>query len=131
MLELLINLQLRQLCVVEANVPTDHMIACYPVAVGKQNTPTPTGNFKITRVVQNPSFVSCRTGVDHGKGFLGDLALVTNRETSSGCSFAIHGTNREDLIGLEVSEGCLRLRNRDINHIEQNFLPYIEGGQVQ
>lgn len=133
MLELLINLQLRQMCVVEANVATDHMIACYPIAIGKKSSPTPKGRFTIERVVVNPEFVSCRTGVNHGKGFLGNLAFVTDRETSPGCSFAIHGTNNEELVieGAEVSEGCLRVRDRDLMHIETNFLPYLTGGQVQ
>lgn len=131
MLELLINLQLRQMCVVEANVATDHMIACYPIAIGKKSSPTPKGRFTIERVVVNPEFVSCRTGVNHGAGFLGKLAFVTDRETSPGCSFAIHGTNKENLIGLPVSEGCVRVRNRDLQHIESNFLPYLTGGQVQ
>ena len=130
MLELIINLQLRQMCVVEVHRP-ETPIACYPVAVGKTPELTPKGRFEITSVVANPEFTSCRTGINHGQGFLGDFAFVTNRETSPGCTFAIHGTNQEHLIGQAVSEGCTRVRNKDINHIEQNYLPFIQGGYVQ
>ena len=130
MLELIINLQLRQMCVVpvQAQQPP---VACYPIAVGRTPDLTPKGKFEIKRVVKDPSFVSCKNGKNYGKGFLGDFAFVTDRETSPGCSFAIHGTNREDLIGEAVSDGCARAKNRDIRHIEQNFLPYLTGGYVK
>lgn len=133
MFELLINLQLKQMCVVPANVSTDVVEVCYPIAQGKLSSPTPRGDFKIDRVVSNPSFTSCKNGVTYGSGFLGSLALVTNKETSPGCSFAIHGTNDESLVikGAKVSEGCIRMRNKDILHLEANYLPFITGGSVE
>lgn len=128
MLELLINLQLRQMCVMD--IQTTHLVACYPVAIAKEPGLTPLGRFEINRVVTNPSYVSCQTGVNYGQGFLGNLALVTNKETEPGCAFAIHGTNDESLIGQEVSAGCIRVRNRDLAHLESTYLPYLKNGQV-
>ena len=133
MLELLlfVNVQTKQLCVLNAQNVKQPPIACYPVAVAKNKDNTPDGAFTITRVVENPSFVSCRTGVNHGQGFLGDLAIVTNKETSPGCSYAIHGTNDDSSIGTEISDGCTRLRNKDVNHLKTHYLPYVVGGYVQ
>lgn len=133
MFELLINLQLKQMCVVPTNVATDAVEVCYPIAQGKLSTPTPIGNFTIQRVVRNPLFISCKNGVNYGSGFLGNLALVTNKETSPGCSFAIHGTNNDYLVtsGAKVSEGCIRMRNKDMKHLEANYLPFITGGSVR
>lgn len=132
MFELLINLQLKQMCVVPTNSATDVVEVCYPVAQGKSSSPTPLGKFTIERVVVNPSFTSCKNGVNYGSGFLGSLALVTNKQTSPGCSFAIHGTNNEALVtqGAKVSEGCIRMKNSDIQHLEANYLPFITGGSV-
>lgn len=132
MFELLINLQLKQMCVVPTNSATDIVEVCYPVAQGKSSSPTPLGKFTIERVVVNPSFTSCKNGVNYGSGFLGSLALVTNKQTSPGCSFAIHGTNNEALVtqGAKVSEGCIRMKNSDIQHLEANYLPFITGGSV-
>lgn len=131
MIDLILSISLaqKQMCVVE--MPTQNEVVCYPIAVGKNVTPTPAGKFQIQSVVVDPQFVSCDTGVNHGAGFLGKLAIVTDKQTSPGCSFAIHGTNNESLIGQEVSAGCVRMTNRDISHLELNFLPYIQKGIVR
>lgn len=122
---LVLNLSTRQLCAV--NISTDVLEACYPVAIGKPSTPTLTGNFQVTNVVKNPQYVSCQTGVNQGFGFLGSHAIVTNLATTiPNCPMAIHGTNKENLIGLEVSGGCGRMKNSDIQHLIQNF-NFVEG----
>ena len=39
--------------------------------------------------------------------------------TLSGGEYAIHGTNRPDLLPGRVSHGCIRLRNDDIMALER------------
>jgi len=35
----------------------------------------------------------------------------------------IHGTNRPELIGSDVSHGCVRLRNEDVLDLERRQVP--------
>lgn len=73
---------------------------CYPVAVGKPSTPTPTGRFRILEKVRNPG------------GPLGTrwMAFTIHRH-------GIHGTNRPESIGHAVSGGCIRMFNRDVEEV--------------
>lgn len=115
-----LNIDARQLCAVDLH--TRNVVHCYPVAVGKTNTPTPQGVFQVTNLVKNPEYVSCQTGINYGPGFLGDYAIVTNLPTVvANCPMAIHGTNKPNLVGLPVSAGCARMTNKDITHLIENF----------
>lgn len=71
----------------------------YPVAVGKPASPTPKGTFKIENVGINP-------GGPFGVRWLGLDAPYGD--------YGIHGTNNPSSIGKEISNGCIRMQNRDI-----------------
>lgn len=70
----------------------------YPVAIGKPSTPTPKGNFRIINKDDNP------IGPQFGAKWLG----------LSAPHIGIHGTNHPESIGHAVSDGCIRMHNRDI-----------------
>ena len=69
----------------------------YPVAIGKPSTPTPKGTFKIVNRVINPG------------GPFGVRWLGLNKP-----HIGIHGTNNPSSIGKNVTNGCIRLYNKDI-----------------
>lgn len=71
----------------------------YPVAIGKPSTPTPTGFFAITEKAMNPG------------GVFGTRWIRFFRD------YGIHGTNNPDSIGHNVSNGCVRMFNEDVNFI--------------
>jgi lipoprotein-anchoring transpeptidase ErfK/SrfK len=71
----------------------------YPVAIGKQASPTPKGTFKIENVAINP-------GGPFGVRWLGLDAPYGD--------YGIHGTNNPSSIGKAISNGCIRMQNRDI-----------------
>jgi len=71
----------------------------YPVAVGKVATPTPKGTFRIKNKAVNPG------------GPFGDRWLGI---TAPGGSFGIHGTNQPGSIGKSISNGCIRMYNKDV-----------------
>lgn len=85
----------------------DKPLAIYSVASGR--TKLPFNESKINERVLLPN---------GGDGALGTRGLVLHD------NFAIHGTNEPDLIGKNVTSGCLRLHNRDIEII----YPYISKG---
>ena len=82
-------------------------VSMYPVAVGKQETQTPTGKFSVLEMEVNPEWVDPKdtkkkveSGEDNPLGY---------RWMGIGGHYGIHGTNRPDSIGGYVSNGCIRL----------------------
>jgi lipoprotein-anchoring transpeptidase ErfK/SrfK len=75
--------------------------------VGSPSTPTPVGTFYVDQrlLASDPSG-------PFGPGAIG-IAAYSEVLTgwAQGGPIAIHGTNRPDLIGQAVSNGCVRVRN--------------------
>lgn len=80
-------------------------VKSYPVAVGKPSTPTPKGNFTIVNKALNP-------GGPFGTRWMG----------LSKPHYGIHGTNNPSSIGKAVSNGCIRMYNKDVNKL-YDFVP--------
>lgn len=78
------------------------IVAKYKIAPGKNETPTPVGHFKVTSKAKD-------WGTGFGTRWLGlDVPWGT---------YGIHGTNKPNLIGQNVSAGCVRMRNRDVEQL--------------
>ncbi|WFD09637.1 L,D-transpeptidase [Tepidibacter hydrothermalis] len=69
----------------------------YPIAIGKPSTPTPKGIFTIINKAYKP-------GGSFGERWLG----------LSKPHYGIHGTNNPSSIGKAISNGCIRMYNKDI-----------------
>jgi lipoprotein-anchoring transpeptidase ErfK/SrfK len=82
-------------------------------AVGSPATPTPTGRFYV-----NQRLLSNDPGGPFGPGGLGISAFspVLTGWTQGG-PIAIHGTNRPESIGQNVTNGCLRVPNRVLRRL--------------
>ena len=78
-----------------------------PAAIGSPATPTPTGTYYVDQRLLAPD-----PSGPFGPGAVGIAAYseVLTGWTQGG-PIAIHGTNRPDLIGQAVSNGCIRVRN--------------------
>lgn len=76
-------------------------------AIGSSRTPTPTGRYYV-----NQRLIPADASGPFGPGAIGISAFseVLTGWTQGG-PIAIHGTNRPDLIGQAVSNGCVRVRN--------------------
>ena len=78
-----------------------------PVAIGSPETPTPTGRYYVNQRL--------RTADPSGPFGPGAIGISAFSEVLTGWTqggpIAIHGTNRPDLIGRAVSNGCIRVRN--------------------
>ena len=101
----------RNMLTVEGN---DGVIVSTKVALGTNNTPTPTGLFYVREIVPqaNP------------KGGLGPVALGLSGLSEELRSFAggfgrvaIHGTNAPGKLGGDVSHGCVRMDNPNITKL--------------
>lgn len=95
-LEFRINISAKTLSVYQNGV----LIKEYPVATGKDTTPTPTGTFTVINKQLNP-------GGPYGTRWLG-LSIK---------GYGIHGTNAPESIGTAASNGCIRMFNSDIEEL--------------
>ena len=86
------------------------VLRVFPVAVGADVSPSPTGDFAIATRVTDPTYyhsgVVIPAGTDNP---LGPRWVGLNRK-----GYGIHGTNMPGSIGKAASRGCIRMRNRDI-----------------
>jgi lipoprotein-anchoring transpeptidase ErfK/SrfK len=99
----------------------DHTVTLYnagqqvltaPVAVGTDRTPTPLGTFYVT----DPVDLRTRSGGAYGTfalGLSGYSEVLLSFNGGPG-QIALHGTNQPELIGQNVSNGCIRVDNDTI-----------------
>jgi lipoprotein-anchoring transpeptidase ErfK/SrfK len=109
-IRLVLRLQERQLYVYQG----EEAIATYPVAVGRPDTPTPTGEFQIFEMLENPAWKNPRTGEIEPPGANGSLGTrwmgFVNMPNGV---IGFHGTPNRASIGSAASHGCVRMRNED------------------
>ena len=105
----LVSLEDRKLAVIDNGV----VIAAFPVAVGADVSPSPTGEFTIVSRVSNPTYYHRGTVIPTGK----DNPVGTRWVGLSLKGYGIHGTNAPRSIGRAASHGCIRLRNRDMERL--------------
>lgn len=90
------------------------LIKEYPVAIGKLYTPTPLGNFSIINMEVNPVWIPpgqgyiVESGPDNPLGYRWMEFLPL---------YGIHGTNAPWSIGAVVSNGCIRMREEDVEEL--------------
>jgi hypothetical protein len=106
-------------------------IDSYPVAIGAPGTPTPTGQFEIFQMIENPSWQSPWTGEVFAPGANSALGLrwIGFAEMSNGI-IGFHGTPTVSSIGRAASNGCVRLRNEDVlalySHVRMGMTVVVE-----
>ena len=99
----------------------DGFIESYPVAVGRREWPTPTGQFHVTDKVVDPVFVQIdwtdpsRVLHQVAPGPSNPLGQRWIGFTEAyGWDIGFHGTPRPDLLGQAITHGCVRMKNIDI-----------------
>jgi L,D-transpeptidase ErfK/SrfK len=105
-------------------------VSTYPVGVGTEERPSPTGLMRVERKVCRPTWhVPASIAKDHReKGDplpakvlpgpqnpLGEYALYL-----SAPSYLIHGTNKPASVGLNATNGCMRLYPEDVKRLYEN-----------
>ena len=85
----------------------------YPVAVGQDKHPTPTGRFTVRKLVWNPAWVPPDAGWAKGKKAAGPgeskNPMKTVKIFFQEPDYYIHGTGSVESLGEAASHGCLRM----------------------
>jgi L,D-transpeptidase ErfK/SrfK len=106
------------------------VVLTYPVGVGTEERPSPTGQMYVERKAFRPTWhVPASIAEDHRKkgdplpatvlpgpqNPLGECALYLSKST-----YLIHGTNKPASIGLRATNGCIRLYPEDVKKLYEN-----------
>jgi len=103
--------------------PGKSAVETYPIGIGVQGAVTPVGPTQVTRKEPNPTWIpppSIRAEMPElpaaippgPENPLGDYALHLGWP-----NYLIHGTNKSDGVGRNVSHGCIRLYPEDIERL--------------
>lgn len=114
--ETMIHIEVNNKALYLLDSETKEMLKKYTIATGKSSSPTPLGTFEILSKEK------------WGEGF-GSRWMGLNVPWGN---YGIHGTNKPGSIGLNVSAGCIRMRNSDVEdlfeHITVGSIVYITNG---
>jgi lipoprotein-anchoring transpeptidase ErfK/SrfK len=123
------DLSTRTLTVVGAN----GAIRTFSVAIGAPGYSTPTGTYKIRKIVWNPSWIPpdskwAKKETAKGPGEKGNpmkVAKIFFKEPD----YYIHGTGQINSLGDAASHGCLRMAPDDVAELSQFLMQ--NGGQAR
>jgi lipoprotein-anchoring transpeptidase ErfK/SrfK len=103
---IVISIPDRKLAVVES----DRVVRVFRTAVGAPHSPSPTGTFQVINHIPDPTWYTKGKVVAPGPA----NPLGTRWIGLSLKGYGIHGTNSPKSIGRNVSHGCIRLKNVDV-----------------
>ncbi len=99
----------------------DRLIAVYPATIGSDERPSPTGEYKVTAIAENPTFhydpalnlsnVEVQEKLVLPPGPNSPVGVVWISLSAKG--YGIHGTPDPEDVGKSASHGCIRLTNWD------------------
>lgn len=91
----------------------EEIIKTYIVSTGINNS-TPTGNFKITNKIINPTWFKEGSVIPPGspENILGSRWLGFDL-----AGYGIHGTNEPTSLGKQITQGCIRMSNPDVEEL--------------
>jgi lipoprotein-anchoring transpeptidase ErfK/SrfK len=99
----------------------DVPVYAFQVATGKDQQLTPEGEFTIITRVKNPWYLPKNIPGGSSQNPLGTRWIGLSIPNTNGYKYGIHGTNDPVSIGHHVSQGCIRMRNQDIEWLYRNI----------
>lgn len=86
----------------------------YPVSIGREETETPEGEFRVKEKIKNPVWYRMNQVFppDSPKNLLGTRWLGLDQK-----GYGIHGTRHPNSIGSAASHGCIRMFNHDVEEL--------------
>lgn len=113
-IRLVLKLKQRKLYVYQG----ESLLNTYPVAVGKAKWETPTGNFKVIDMIENPGWTNFKTGKQIPPGPnnpLGERWIAFWTDGNDYIGF--HGTPDRSSVGEAISHGCVRMYNEHVKEL--------------
>ena len=89
----------------------NQIILSEPIGVGKGSTPTPNGRYYIKELLKPPNPNGAYGPYAYG---LSGFSPIVQNFNGGDDTIGIHGTDHPELIGQDVSHGCIRMSNTGI-----------------
>ncbi len=86
----------------------------FRVATGRKEFQTPEGEYTITVKAINPYYRKSDIQGGDKKNPLGTRWIGFDAGGTEGRTYGVHGTNKPSSIGYYVTQGCVRMRNEDV-----------------
>ncbi|HLH09998.1 MAG TPA: L,D-transpeptidase [Terriglobales bacterium] len=107
--KVVVSLEDRKLALLEDGV----VKKIYPVAVGKNSTPSPTGTFQVVVRITDPTYYHPHVVIPAGPASpIGTRWIGLNQK-----GYGIHGTNEPRSIGKAALHGCIRMAKHDLEEL--------------
>ncbi|CAN7333692.1 L,D-transpeptidase [Rossellomorea sp. LjRoot5] len=110
---IIVNKETNQL----AYVDNGKIQATFPVATGKTTALTPEGLFNVTVKAKDPYYRKKNIPGGDPRNPLGTRWIGFDAEGTDGRIYGIHGTNRPSSIGRYISNGCIRMHNKNVEYL--------------
>ncbi|MBI1825012.1 MAG: L,D-transpeptidase family protein [Planctomycetes bacterium] len=101
----------------------DVLVGAFKVGLGAEDS-TPTGEWRVRTKLVNPTYYPPRGGgiiaADDPKNPLGERWIGLEGVSGSAVGqerYGIHGTNEPDSVGKNMSMGCIRMKNEDVEQV--------------
>jgi lipoprotein-anchoring transpeptidase ErfK/SrfK len=114
---IIINKQTNELAYINQNAIQE----IYPVATGKSKDLTPEGEFTVIVKAVDPYYRKKDIIGGDPKNPLGTRWIGFDAKESDGRTYGIHGTNNEDSIGYYVTQGCVRMENKNVENLFEDI----------
>lgn len=99
----------------------DRFIKAFPIGVGRLGKETPEGQYRIITKLEKPYYRTKHIAGGDPNNPLGSHWLGLDVPGTDGSIYGLHGTNDPDSIGKNVSAGCVRLYNEDIQWLYEHL----------
>lgn len=90
-----------------------NLVRKFRCSTGKSRTPTPQRKTTIVNKIKNRPYYTGGIPGGHPRNPLGKRWMGLNMY-GYGTTYGIHGTNNENSIGKNISGGCIRMHNKDV-----------------
>ena len=89
----------------------------FHVATGKTTSLTPEGLFSVTVKAKNPYYRRKNIPGGDPRNPLGSRWIGFDAKGTDGRIYGIHGTNQPSSIGKYISNGCIRMNNKNVEYL--------------
>nr|WP_184403552.1 L,D-transpeptidase [Geomicrobium halophilum] len=98
-------------------VEDGELVDVYNVATGKEAGATPEGVFTVSVKAKEPYYRAKNIEGGSPDNPLGSRWIGIDAAASDGRTYGVHGTNDDESIGKNVSLGCVRMHNEEVNRL--------------
>nr|WP_042350113.1 L,D-transpeptidase [Bacillus massiliigorillae] len=93
------------------------VVEIFPVGTGKSNELTPEGLFTFIVKAKNPYYRKKNIPGGDPRNPLGTRWLGFDALGTDGRTYGVHGTNQPWSVGKYISNGCIRMKNSDVERL--------------